>query len=823
LLPLHRRNIEAIGNETLRLLTYTDQILCKHISTPDLVRDADPDQARQLDATKVATWRRVIQNEIEKVENFEAVVAVVGAAKAGKSTTINAIVGADILPNRSDPMTTFPTLVRHVPHAVEPTLTFPLSKEFVQLAQEIKTLLSTLERDQPLNILFRDHIERTAVEWVQSGIFDSIDGQYRGRKDVSDFLKRINDLCRLATSRIVRMELPDPEKAGHTRLPVIEIQFHHVSADKSALGRLTILDLPGPNEAGQGQRLRTVVREQLRRASAVILVCDGTQPKVEAAVELQDMVGEFLAGLQDRLFIFINKIDQLDNGDEKDRIRENYSQQILNGMIQPGRIFPIAARYAFLANWAQREIATHHQLPNPSVNPTTGDFGVRALGIRWDKKINDIEEVQQSASALWLDSRFADPLENVIQTAAGNAAVISLKSASTKLLECNNAMDSFLGLRQSVATLDVQTINEQLKGLESDVRAILSAREAIEPEMAGLIDVFKRGMEELSELATKRVEGVLEYYFEKGRVEEREALRKKKRAPRRTVAALTRKGLIKLGDLITSMIDRFNDSLDNSEPLVSESENIGPLIGVRTFRGAFHKAEADELVRKINADIGEIFVKAGLRTKSTIEEASRALADRVIDEVNAQLSEILVRAKERLERAFDISFAPPSVDLQGSSSLKVDIRKGSVTSALEHHTRHIEREGEWSSVQRWFGDLFGKWWGYDEITESSEVSNVDLAALRDRAIRQLGGFEVAVGQDVKRFVESELRPSVETYFGGLISYLEEFRGDLLDVLQDTKLEAVRLDALQQRINELRDEVGSLIMDARSLAEGLEAL
>lgn len=41
--------------------------------------------------------------------------AVVGTMKAGKSTTINAIVGQEILPNRNRPMTSVPTLIRHVP------------------------------------------------------------------------------------------------------------------------------------------------------------------------------------------------------------------------------------------------------------------------------------------------------------------------------------------------------------------------------------------------------------------------------------------------------------------------------------------------------------------------------------------------------------------------------------------------------------------------------------------------------------------------------------------------------------------------------------
>jgi len=48
------------------------------------------------------------------------VLAVVGTMKAGKSTTINAIVGREIMPNRNRPMTALPTLIRHVPGRVQP-------------------------------------------------------------------------------------------------------------------------------------------------------------------------------------------------------------------------------------------------------------------------------------------------------------------------------------------------------------------------------------------------------------------------------------------------------------------------------------------------------------------------------------------------------------------------------------------------------------------------------------------------------------------------------------------------------------------------------
>lgn len=66
----------------------------------------------------------MLQAELRKTTQQEMVVAIVGTMKARKSTTINAIVGKEVLPNRNRPMTALPTLIRHTPGQKEPVLHF---------------------------------------------------------------------------------------------------------------------------------------------------------------------------------------------------------------------------------------------------------------------------------------------------------------------------------------------------------------------------------------------------------------------------------------------------------------------------------------------------------------------------------------------------------------------------------------------------------------------------------------------------------------------------------------------------------------------------
>ena len=65
---------------------------------------------------------KTMENELLKLKNEEFIISMVGTMKAGKSTTINAIVGQEILPSRVEAMTTLPTLITHIKGKVEPVL-----------------------------------------------------------------------------------------------------------------------------------------------------------------------------------------------------------------------------------------------------------------------------------------------------------------------------------------------------------------------------------------------------------------------------------------------------------------------------------------------------------------------------------------------------------------------------------------------------------------------------------------------------------------------------------------------------------------------------
>ena len=97
-------------NIVLKLKTEVEKI---HYETNELLNKTENQKQDFID---------ILNSDKIKLNNFEFVISVVGTLKAGKSTTINAIIGQDLLPHRNEAMTALPTLVTHKKDKKIPTL-----------------------------------------------------------------------------------------------------------------------------------------------------------------------------------------------------------------------------------------------------------------------------------------------------------------------------------------------------------------------------------------------------------------------------------------------------------------------------------------------------------------------------------------------------------------------------------------------------------------------------------------------------------------------------------------------------------------------------
>ncbi len=810
---MHAENIEAAKREVLRLLRHTGDVLKGVTNSSDLLHKPDPKQPRQIDTHKAEKWRSTLRNEIEKVKNLEAIFAVVGTVKAGKSTTINAIVGAEILPNRPEPMTTYPTLVRHKPGQTEPVLDFPVARSFNSLVCKAKKKLTQQTGKTPLDRLYPDlHEQEIAKKILEDKL--EIAARSEGKAEIFESLKTVNDLYRLCG----RLELDLPATA--VRMPTLEIEMHHIGASDTGVGWFAVLDLPGPNEFGQSERLREIVQTQLSRASAVVLVSDFTQRKTQADEEIQRLVKDELPRLIDqltdqptdrlidRLFIFVNKFDQrrADDWDEEET-RQYLAKTLLNGHVKPEHIYPVSALKAFLANWAQRQLKESGQLPGPEASSLTKDFGKAAFGEMWEDDIEQLDRVQTGADRLWKRSLFADPLDNVIRVAARNASLLCLEAATAKLLDYNQRLDSFLKIRDSATTKHIKTLQAEIDNLGRDIEKISEKEQASRKKMEDTLGEFNDLIRIRSKDWSDQIQQIIKHYFERGEL-------------RPPPTEKPRLGFKKVWDQLGEWVSKWlRDEPFPLPPSPQTGQDFSPGETLLEYRGDNHEAQAKEAIEYIRDRIQPVYDKAATYIEQKLNEASEGLSKQIAGELEEGLRDILEQAKKRLQRDFNIELTFPEhclkIDIETLQSLDPDI----VEQKEECVTTRHKNSGIWAEVARFFGEILEQDWGYERIQQKHEISTINLAVLRDSAMKHLGRFSSEMQDRAKELAQTQ-KKALSDYFDDLKDYLEAFRGDLLDACQDKQRETHSLEERHNRIQEFLSEVRDIEYDRQRFSESL---
>ena len=803
--PMHAENIEAMKREVLRLLVYTVNVLKAVTDAPDLLRESDTEQRRQLDTQKAAKWQGILKDEIKKVKNLEAVFAVVGTVKAGKSTAINAIVGAEILPSRPEPMTTYPTLVRHKPGQTEPVLDFPVALSFNSLARKAKKKLGQQTSKTPLNKLYPDPHEQAIAEKILEDQVE-IAARSEGKAEIFELLKTVNDLYRLCG----RLELELPTTAD--RLPTLEIEMHHIGTGDTGVGQFTILDLPGPNESGQSERLRGIVQEQLNRASAVVLVSDFTQRKTQADAEIQKLVKNELVHLTDRLFIFVNKFDQRRADDwGVEEMRTHLSRTLLDGAVAPERIHPVSALRAFLANWAQRQLKEHGRLPDPKTSSLTEDFGRDALGTRWEHFIDKSDEVEIGADELWKESLFADPLDNVIRVAARNASLVCLKAATSKLLEYNQTLDHFLNIRDGATTKAAIELWKAIENLQNDIEKVNKERRTAEERMKARLDDFPQLIKDRCEYCSEQIELVIKEYFKTGNLS----------PPPKKRCSRLREAWDRLGTWVSEWLSKpFNPvppSTQQTTPDFSPRQSLRELC---EFRDTNHAAQAKKFIERIRDRLQPVYENSARLIEQDLNEVSERLSNHIATDLEKGLEGILEKAKERLQRDFKITLDFPKLELKMDIETLPPLGPDVVRPGSFSEPRSVKKPGLWADIARFF-DIFEASWGYKEIQEAHRSSTIDMTDLQDAAMKQLGSFSSETQGRAKELAQAQNK-ALSGHFDNLKDYLEEFRGDLRDACEDKESDARGLDERHKKIQNLLSDVKDIRQNTQTFYESLEA-
>lgn len=803
---MHSKNIETLRSEAQRLVEMEAQLLVKMLDEPGVIAAGKEGEAQTFDRDSTRKHIEVLQGEGTKLADLEMVLAVVGTMKAGKSTTINAIVGTEVLPNRNRPMTALPTLIRHTPGQTEPLLKFGNSEPIHRLIQTLRDELVKPKNRQFLAGLKSDSDMQGLITFIEH--HDQYKQLYRGADAIFEFLKGLNDLVRLSSDLEVDFPFSDYDEIHE--IPVIEVEFVHLRETSQAQGRLTLLDTPGPNESGQ-PHLRKMLREQLSKASAVLAILDFTQLKSDADAEIRKELQDIAEISKGRLYTLVNKFDQKDrHGDSEDEVKIFVAEHLMSGQIRHEDVFPVSSRWGYLANRARHEVSLHNALPDPKTNPWVVDFGEEAFGRRWESKIDDIEEVQAAADDLWKGSLFHAPLQGVIQTAHARAAGLAIDAAAAKLVDLAVKMDNLLSTRETALTKSAKVLQEQICALQQDISRVekseAQARKVSEKLLQRLTDGSTKVFQKVKQDALES----LELYFKEGKRIEREK-HELARANQHLRAESNGKNQGLKGIFSSFLASASKTSLrgesdfDSSDPVMKFSD----------------RDVATELLGKIEASVTEVVGNAESVMKMAMDAVINEFQHEFSDSVLAEARAIVEEMKGRLQgQGFSLHLTPPSasrlsLNFSGSSML-LDI----ISEKTKPVTCKRRKSGAWGKVCSWFNTDD---WGWEEYQSSEAYFEVDIRKIQTATMRQIDTAFAGLDLAVATYVKKPLNDGINDFFDGFKKTVEQIRGDLLQSLRDQEQSKAEQAALTKRLNALRKNVPDILNDTRALMQDVEPL
>lgn len=348
--------------------------------------------------TYAAVVLRRLFAERRKLERGEFRIVFTGAMKAGKTTTINAVVGMELLPARSEPMTTMPTIVRHVPGCLVPRLR-------IAAAPELNALLRDLATGADVDSLQLLSGARTTLEEIRAGRA-MLEVEVAGLDAVRAAQALLHDTLRIADAHglgdRVRGIFEHPES-----LPVVEVAFANLDGvtNPASSGRgLALVDTPGPDEAGRSKVLREIVMRQMDAASAIVVVANYTLLGGNADVAATELAREFVEGRDaDANMLLLNRYDQADSQSPPPH-ELIASLAATHPEFRHDRIFPISASKALMSRRILRDL--DGGVPLSVALKTDVSAQVAGAGARHFAAQADTAAWREAAEELWAGGRF---------------------------------------------------------------------------------------------------------------------------------------------------------------------------------------------------------------------------------------------------------------------------------------------------------------------------------------------------------------------------------------------------------------------------------
>ena len=793
---MHEKNIALLCDEADRLLQLNINLLRQMVEEPDVLSDSKNENRLLFDKQKALKRIEELEGEQIKTARREMVLAVVGTMKAGKSTTINAIVGQEILPNRNRPMTSVPTLIRHVPGKTEPVL-------HLEHIQPVRNLLITLQEKlaTPAGQQVAQTLQQTGDTRELLDILTDdgwLKNEYHGEEEIFTGLASLNDLVRLAAA--MGSEFPFDEYAEVQKLPVIDVEFSHLVGMDECQGTLTLLDTPGPNEAGQPQ-MEVMMRDQLQKASAVLAVMDYTQMNSKADEEVRKELNAIADVSVGRLFVLVNKFDEKDrNGDGADAVCQKVPAMLNSDVLPASRVYPGSSRQAYLANRALHELRKNGTLPVDEA--WVDDFVREAFGrMKKDYVCKDSELATEGATDLWEGSLIDQLITEVILSSHSRAAALAVDSAAAKLMQNAENISEYLSLRHQGLMQSIQSLQAHITSLLEDIREIADCQEQVTADVRMAMEEIDARTRELLTGVCTSLEEELNDYFRSGKRKEQQMLEEENSAqPRERNAFAFFLDIFGTGN----QHDRMRD-FDPDSPEIKFSD----------------RREALELMTQIESTVTSLHREAEAQFRPELEKIVSGIETGFRGTALYATENIAGRINTRLEdEGFTVKISFPAVSqLQTRLAVKTNL-SALMEERTETVTRRRRQSGLWGKICGAFGTSD---WGWETYKEDVSRSVININTVRKEVMSLTRAYFGELQASIEQDINQPVRQEIDAFFCAFREKVEQLRNTLIQSSEDHKRDQQAQERLTGRLQALNERVPELITDSKALREELETM
>ncbi|MFV2540044.1 dynamin family protein [Escherichia coli] len=793
---MHEKNIALLCDEADRLLQLNINLLRQMVEEPDVLSDSKNENRLLFDKQKALKRIEELEGEQIKTARREMVLAVVGTMKAGKSTTINAIVGQEILPNRNRPMTSVPTLIRHVPGKTEPVL-------HLEHIQPVRNLLITLQEKlaTPAGQQVAQTLQQTGDTRELLDILTDdgwLKNEYHGEEEIFTGLASLNDLVRLAAA--MGTEFPFDEYAEVQKLPVIDVEFSHLVGMDACQGTLTLLDTPGPNEAGQPQ-MEVMMRDQLQKASAVLAVMDYTQMNSKADEDVRKELNAIADVSAGRLFVLVNKFDEKDrNGDGADAVRQKVPAMLNSDVLPASRVYPGSSRQAYLANRALHELRKNGTLPVDEA--WVDDFVREAFGrMKKDYVCKDSELATEGATDLWECSLIDQLITEVILSSHSRAAALAVDSAAAKLMQNAENISEYLSLRHQGLMQSIQSLQAHITSLLEDIREIAGCQEQVTADVRMAMEEIDARTRELLTGVCTSLEEELNDYFRSGKRKEQQMLEEENSAqPRERNAFAFFHDIFGTGN----QHDRMRD-FDPDSPEIKFSDRRAAL----------------ELMTQIESTVTSLHREAEAQFRPELEKIVSGIETGFRGTALYATENIAGRINTRLEdEGFTVKISFPAVSqLQTRLAVKTNL-SALMEERTETVTRRRRQSGLWGKICGAFGTSD---WGWETYKEDVSRSVININTVRKEVMSLTRAYFGELQASIEQDINQPVRQEIDAFFCAFREKVEQLRNTLIQSSEDHKRDQQAQERLTRRLQALNERVPELITDSKALREELETM